>query len=196
MARCTVNGDVMAGRACTQSGFTYLGALLLIAVMGAMLASVGSVWHTASQREKEYELLYAGDQFRNAIQSYYEKTPGAAKQYPKSLDDLLHDRRHSVVQRHLRKIFIDPMTGSAKWGLLMAEQGGIRGVHSLSGAEAIKTANFSRANRDFEGKLLVGEWHFTHGASAPAPEATTPRPGNAAPPAPPAQPKPPGATSP
>jgi len=196
MARFTVSGDVMAGRARTQAGFTYLGALLLIAVMGAMLASVGSVWHTASQREKESELLYAGEQFRSAIQSYYEKTPGAAKQYPKSLDDLLQDRRHAVMQRHLRKVFIDPMTGSAKWGLLMAEQGGIRGVHSLSEAEAIKTANFSRPNRDFEGKLLVGEWHFTHGAAAPAPETTTPRPGNAAPPAPPPQAKPQAATPP
>jgi type II secretory pathway pseudopilin PulG len=193
-----VNGDaVMMGRARTQSGFTYLGALLLIAVMGAMLASVGSVWHTASQRDKEYELLYAGEQFRNAIQSYYEKTPGAAKQYPKTLDELLQDRRHSVVQRHLRKIFIDPMTGSTKWGLLMAEQGGIRGVHSLSDAEAIKTANFSRQNRDFEGKLLVGEWHFSHGAAVLAPEAAALRSGNTAnPPAPPAQAKPPAAMPP
>lgn len=196
MARSTVNGDSMMGRARTQAGFTYLGALLLIAVMGAVLASVGSVWHTASQREKEFELLYAGDQFRSAIQSYYEKTPGAAKQYPKSLDDLLQDTRHAVVQRHLRKIFIDPMTGSARWGLLMAGQGGIRGVHSLSDAEAIKTANFSRPNRDFEGKVLVGEWHFTHGAAAPVPEATAVRAGNAAPTAPPAQFRPPAAITP
>lgn len=193
-----VNGDVMKGRARAQCGFTYLGALLLIAVMGAMLASVGSVWHTASQREKEYELLYAGEQFRNAIQSYYEKTPGAAKQYPKTLDDLLQDRRHSVVQRHLRKIFVDPMTGSAKWGLLMSEQGGIRGVHSLSDAEAIKTGNFSRENRDFEGKVLVGEWHFAHGAAAPIPEeAKALRAGTAAsPPAPSTQARPPAAMTP
>jgi type II secretory pathway pseudopilin PulG len=171
MARFMPTGELLAGRAHRQSGFTYLGALLMIAVMGAVLASVGSIWHTASQREKESGLLYAGEQFRNAIQSYYEKTPGAAKQYPPTFDELLQDRRHSVVQRHLRKIFVDPMTGSTKWGLLMAEQGGIRGVYSLSDAEAIKTANFSRQNRDFEGKLLVGEWHFSHGASAPAPEA-------------------------
>lgn len=188
----------MRGGRHAQSGFTYLGALLLIAVMGAMLASVGSVWHTASQREKEYELLYAGEQFRSAIQSYYEKTPGAAKQYPKTLDDLLQDRRHSVVQRHLRKIFIDPMTGSNRWGLLMAEQGGIRGVYSLSNAEAIKTANFSRENRDFEGRVLVGEWHFAHGAAAPVPEeAKALRAGSpAVSPVPAAQTKPPAAALP
>jgi type II secretory pathway pseudopilin PulG len=158
----------------SQAGFTYLGALILIAIMGAVLGSVGTVWHTLSQREKERELLYVGGQFRQAIQQYHDQTPGALKQYPKTLDELLHDSRHSVVRRHIRKIFVDPMTGSNRWGLVMAEQGGIRGVYSLSDAEAIKTGNFLQIDRAFEGKVLVGEWHFTHGAASRAPASDAP----------------------
>lgn len=157
----------MRGRS-VQRGFTYLGALLLVAVMGAVLASVGTVWHTTSQRQKERELLYVGGQFRKAIQHYHEQTPGDAKQYPKTLDELLHDRRHATVRRHLRKVFVDPMTGKAEWGLLMAEQGGIRGVHSLSDAEPVKIGNFAQQDRTFEGKILVSEWHFTHGSAVRA----------------------------
>lgn len=154
-------------RRAAQGGFTYLGALFLVAAMGAVLASAGTVWHVASQRDKERELLYAGGQIRAAIASYYEQSPGGAKQYPRSLEELLHDRRHSGVRRHLRKLFVDPMTGKNEWGLLLSPQGGIRGVHTLSTAEAMKTGNFTLADRDFEGKVLVSEWHFSHGA-APA----------------------------
>lgn len=154
-----------------QRGFTYLGVLFLVAAMGAVLASAGTIWHTARQHEKERELLYIGAQFRKAIRQYREQSPGEVKQYPGTLDNLLEDRRHAVVRRHLRKVFVDPMTGKAEWGLLQADQGGIWGVHSLSDAPAQKTANFSEQDRDFEGKALVSEWRFIHGGppAAPAP---------------------------
>ena len=145
-----------------QAGLTYLGALVLVALISAMLASAAIIWHTASQREKELELLFVGNQFRSAIRAYYEQGSGADKHYPRTLDDLLLDNRNAVSRRHLRKIFVDPMTASTRWGLLMAEQGGIRGVHSLSEAQAVKTGNFATQDRAFEGKTRVTQWLFTH----------------------------------
>jgi len=72
-----------------QRGFTYLVLLFMVAIMGAVLAATAMVWHTLAQRDKEQELLYAGDAFRRAIGLYYERTPGAGtpKQYPKKLDE-------------------------------------------------------------------------------------------------------------
>src|ERR1051325_8468823 len=81
-----------------QQGFTLAGALLLIAVTGRGMAACGEMAPPAGQREKEQELLFVGNQFRQAIGAFYEGTPGAAKQFPKKLEDLLQDQRYIFPQ--------------------------------------------------------------------------------------------------
>src|SRR5690349_13319089 len=95
-----------------QRGLGYLAVLFLVAIMGILMGVCATVWHTASLRQKENELLYVGNQFRRAIGLFYESTPSAVKRYPSSLEDLLHDPRQIVTQRYLRKIYVDPMTKS------------------------------------------------------------------------------------
>lgn len=121
-----------------QGGFTYLAALFLVASIGAALASVAGIWSHARQREREAELVWIGEQFRQAIGLYYHRTPGGAKRYPATLEDLLEDRRFPNAQRYLRRIYRDPMTGTTQWGVLHAPEGGIIGVHSLSTAPSIR----------------------------------------------------------
>lgn len=145
-----------------QSGFTYLAVLFLVAVLGAVLAATGMLWSTAQQREKERELLFVGNQFRNAIRQYYEKSPGAVKKYPNTLNDLLKDERQLSTQRYLRKIFIDPITKTNKWGLVLAPEGGIMGVYSLSEEHPFKTDNFRDGNQSFVGKTKYSEWQFAY----------------------------------
>jgi type II secretory pathway pseudopilin PulG len=127
--------------------------LIGIAIMGAVLASAGTLWHTQVQREREAELLFVGEQFQRAIGSYFERSPEAAKTYPKILEDLLEDRRSGSVARHLRKIFVDPMTGKAQWGLVTQPDGRVVGVFSLSSTPVIRTANLP------EGLAVKGETH-------------------------------------
>lgn len=150
----------MSRRALRQGGFTYLGLLVLVAVMGVLLASAGEVWHTALQREKEQELLFVGNQFRQALKSYYEHAPPMSPRYPLRLEDLLEDPRMPSTQRHLRKIYRDPLTGRAKWGLLRGPAGEILGVHSLSRKEPLKKGNFSSADKAFENKQRYADWVF------------------------------------
>ena len=172
-----------------QHGFTYLAILFMIAIMGAILAATATVWHTLAQRDKEQELLYVGHAFRNAIGLYYERTPGTAKQFPKKLDDLLEDKRQTQLARYLRKHYIDPMTLSKKWGLVPGPDGTIMGVYSLSEAVPVKTGNFEKADKDFDGKASYQDWKFVYTPQQPAPVPTpaAPPPGaSAAPPAPPA----------
>ena len=121
-----------------EAGFTYLGVILLVAALGAGLAATAQVWSHARQRDKEMELLWIGNQFRQAIGVYYQRTPGAVKRYPERLEDLLEDRRYASVQRYLRRVYRDPMTGSSEWGVVQAPEGGIAGVHSLSERRVIK----------------------------------------------------------
>lgn len=145
-----------------QAGFTYMAALFFVAIMGAMLATVGAIWSTAQQREKERELIFLGNQFKTAIGQYYERSPGTLKKYPKVLEDLLKDERQLATQRYLRKIFVDPMTRTAEWGLVTAPEGGVMGVYSLSGDSVLKTGGFADKDADLEGKSRYSEWQFVY----------------------------------
>lgn len=143
-----------------QQGFTYIAIIMAVAVMGLILAAVGEVWHTAQKREKEKELLFIGHQFRQAIGLYYERTPGEEKQYPKSLDELLADKRFPNSPAYLRKIFYDPMTRKKDWGLVLTPDGRVMGVHSFSQDQPLKTSNFSSRDHALEGKSMYSEWEF------------------------------------
>jgi type II secretory pathway pseudopilin PulG len=153
-----------AGR---QTGFTLLGALIMISVMGAGLAAYGMLASHAAQREKEQELLFVGDQFRQAIRAYYERTPGVVKRFPQKLEDLLEDRRHAVAHRYLRRIYADPMTGKREWGLIEAPEGGIIGVYSLSQAKPFKSGGFAARDAAFGEAQRYSHWQFSYAPAAP-----------------------------
>lgn len=98
-----------------ESGFVYLWALFGVTLAGIVMAGVGQVWQVKAQREKEAELLYVGEQFRKAIMSYYNT---GTKQFPETLEELLEDKRTPAIKRHLRKIYMDPITNTAEWGTI------------------------------------------------------------------------------
>jgi hypothetical protein len=117
------------------------------------------VWQTVQKRDKEDELLFVGDQIRRAIALFYANTPGGAERYPRNLEDLLKDPRYPGVRRYLRRLYRDPITGRAEWGLVKAGDL-ITGVYSLSEAEPLKKSGFRRIDRNFEGKTKYSEWVF------------------------------------
>ncbi len=115
-----------------QAGFTYLLVLGFVFALLLSLTIASENIATTIQREREAELLFVGQQYRNAIASYYHKSPNGIKQLPLKLEDLLEDKRSLTVQHHLRKLYRDPMTETDEWGLLRDGQGQITGVYSLS----------------------------------------------------------------
>jgi len=115
---------------------------------------------THTQRAKEAELLFVGDQFRRAIKSYYSSVrAGKSQTLPRSLEDLLEDTRFPMPVRHLRRVYPDPMTGEADW-VLVQGAGGIMGVHSRSTFSAFKKREFPVQYRDFQDKETYAEWVF------------------------------------
>jgi hypothetical protein len=163
------------GAAKNQGGFTYLMVMIFVAAMGFGLAAVGEFTSHAEQRAKEVELLFVGDQFRQAIRAYYEGTPGIAKRYPQKLEDLLKDARYPVAKRYLRRIYVDPMTAKAQWGVVEAPGGGIMGVYSRSTTEPVKSGAFAVADRAFTGATHYSDWQFSYlPVTAPAPGAGGP----------------------
>lgn len=137
-----------------------LALLFVVALLGVGMAALGTVWQTAAQREKEAELLFVGDQFRRAIESYYRRTPGPDKQLPKSLAELVQDNRFPMPVRHLRRVYADPLTGDSKWGLVRDEKGGILAVHSLAEGTPLKTAGFPPTYLAFAEAHTYRDWVF------------------------------------
>lgn len=142
-----------------QAGFTLLGLLFLVAGLGVALAAVGTAWETAARREKEAELLFVGDQYRRALESYYRATPGQVKRFPSSLADLVKDKRFPQTVRHLRRVYHDPMTSGDLWGEVR-EGDEIVGIHSLAEGAPLKQAGFPKVYEDFEGKENYRQWVF------------------------------------
>lgn len=164
MGRPTVTGSAKPG----QTGFTLLGLLFLVAGLGVGMAALGTLWQTASQREKEKELLFVGSQYRQAIESFWNRSPGEPKRLPKNFDELLADPRFPNTVRHLRRIYRDPMAPNAEWGLLREADGGIAGVYSLSEARPFKRANFVVGAESFQEAASYRDWvfRFDHEAAA------------------------------
>jgi len=155
-----------------QRGFSYIGLLIAVVIVGATLAAAGQLWSTASVRDREAELLFVGEQIQRAIATYHDETPGGqAPAFPRSLDALVDDRRWPTTRRHLRKVFVDPMTASRDWGLVPAPTGGVMGVYSLSELAPLKHANFPRGSQ-FANARSYRDWKFVYtpqaAASAPA----------------------------
>lgn len=145
-----------------QAGFTYLLAIFALGVAALAAVKAVPVIQTYEQREKELELLFVGDQFRKAIASYYESTPGTVKRYPEKLGDLLEDKRFLNTRRHLRRIYLDPMTASNDWGIVKAPDGGIQGVFSHAGITPIKASGFQPVDISFEGAQSYRQWVFSY----------------------------------
>jgi hypothetical protein len=149
-------------------GYAYLWTLGAVAMLGVGLAAATEMVATLDQRVRERELLSIGRQFREALHRYHQAQPiTGMRQYPASLEDLLQDPRFPVVTRHLRKIFVDPMTGDSRWGLVRVD-GRIVAVHSLSDRTPIKQAGFDPDDTGLTGRQHIREWVFGPLVARPA----------------------------
>jgi len=189
---------MVARRVRGQGGFTYVGLVVFVAILGMVGAATLKVDALLRRAAAERELLEIGAAYSEALRSYAAATPRGQPPWPPSLRELLRDPRFPGTRRHLRKIFVDPVTGGTEWGVVyQADKAGVLALYSLSQARPLKLANFDARFRGFENKEHLSEWRFMAGqapepAPVPAPPMPVPAPGTPAlPPAAPAQPLPP-----
>lgn len=150
----------------SQAGFTFIGLLFAIVLMGLALGAAGTTWSAANRRDRESQLIWAGTEIQKAIGRYYLAGPAGIREYPRQLSDLLEDRRGALLQRHLRRIYLDPMTGKADWELLRTPDGAMVGVASVSTQQPVKKAGFPTALKGFAGASCYCEWRFVYRAPA------------------------------
>lgn len=109
----------------TQRGFTLIELIVATAILVILTSLAVPMARIAVKRERERELRYDLWQMRDAIDRYKEAADGGKFQikvgsdgYPPDLDTLVNgvDVGGKKV-RFLRKIPIDPMTGTTEWGM-------------------------------------------------------------------------------
>lgn len=148
-------------------GFTYVSLIILVAIIGLVAAATLKLGATVQRSRAEQELLWIGAAFSDALQSYADATPAGQLPQPASLKDLLRDPRFPTPRRHLRKLYVDPITGSDAWGIVyLNDRSGVLAVYSLSNARPVKVGNFPQRFQALAGKQKLSEWRF--GASGPA----------------------------
>lgn len=144
-----------------QGGMIYLALLLSVALIGGLSAISLKVAQTIQLRSAEAELIDIGLEFRNALQSYADMTPNGLPKTPEFLSELLRDPRFPVIQRHLRRLYFDPLAGTQEWGLVRDLDRRIVGIHSLNRQETSKKENFPAELAYLSGAKRHSDWIFS-----------------------------------
>jgi type II secretory pathway pseudopilin PulG len=166
--------------------------LVGIAVMGVLMSVAMPVWRQASQREKEEELIFRGEQYARAVALFQRKFAGA---YAPSVDVL-------VEQKFLRKKYKDPINKNEDFQVVFQISGQRPGQPTVApggtpqpqppagpgspstpaagargGVLGVMSKSQERSIRLYKGRGRYSEWQFVYApAVAPGPGGT-PQPG-------------------
>lgn len=146
-----------------EAGFTYLGVLFAITVMGLVLSRTGALHRSAAQRAREEELIFRGLEIQRAIGAYHREND----RYPSRLEDLVNDPGLPYTKRYLRRLYADPFTGRADWEIIMSPQTGIMGVRSRAIGAPFKKIGFPAELKALEGMKRYGDWEFAYYGGSP-----------------------------
>lgn len=141
-----------------EEGLVLLALLIMLILVAVGALAAAEVWSTTLKREREVELMFVGNQYRRAIESYWKMSPGR-RAYPPSIDVLLTDNRFPNAVHHLRRVYRDPMTESGEFEPIM-QANAMTGVHSTSQDAPIKKANFGPLYAQFEQAESYAQWQF------------------------------------
>ncbi|KAF0217290.1 MAG: hypothetical protein FD174_3398 [Geobacteraceae bacterium] len=161
----------------SSKGFTYLAALMIVVIMGIMLGVIGQSWQRTMKREREEELLFRGNQIRDAIVRWNTKRPGQHPPTPlRDLKDLLKDPRSMANVRYLRRLYKDPVTGK-DFEVIRDPVKGVIGVRSTSEDKPLRESfqsllpvtdqELEKLYLSFEKKEKYSDWAFVFGQLPP-----------------------------
>jgi len=95
-------------------GYTLVALVIGMTIMAILIAAVLPLASTEAQRDKEDELIFRGFQYAEGIRGFRRRYG----RYPNTLKEMFEMR-----PRTLRKLWKDPITNSANWGLVSLTTG-------------------------------------------------------------------------
>ncbi|WP_374565611.1 type II secretion system protein [Ideonella sp.] len=129
-----------------------MAVMMAVAIVGATAAFTVSAGASLAQHDAEEQLLEIGLDFQRALQRYASASPAGTPRAPAELASLLRDPRQPGVQRHLRQIPLDPLTGQRDWVPIRNPQNLIVGLHSASTRKPLKVTGFVAPLAGLEGE--------------------------------------------
>lgn len=115
-----------------REGFTFIELLVVVTIVGILATAAMGLTRWEAKRTDEIELRRALREIRSAIDAYQEAVEGGLietepneRGYPPDLESLVEgvelvdrgDGDDPGRMKFLRRIPVDPMTGSREWGL-------------------------------------------------------------------------------
>jgi type II secretory pathway pseudopilin PulG len=126
-----------AGDRRRNAGFTLPGLLAAVTISLLGVQAALTVASQARQREQERELVRIGSAYAIALERYRRVSPGSDRRLPTDLAQLVRDGRFVGTQRHLRRLYDDPLRPGQPWQVERDAEGRIVGVFSASAARPI-----------------------------------------------------------
>jgi type II secretory pathway pseudopilin PulG len=142
-----------------EGGFVLIGVLIVLALAALGAVQTGQRLADTRQRANEEELLYIGEQYRQAIESYWRMSPGPVRTLPMRLEDLVQDPRFVQPRRHLRKLYADPLAPEVPWGELKSGNA-LVGIYSQAPGVPFRQAGFTAEQPGFANAQRYADWHF------------------------------------
>jgi hypothetical protein len=102
-------------------GYAMIMLMLAVTILALGLLVALPIWETQLRRDKEEELIFRGNQYVEAVRRFQLKNPG---RFPASFEDLEEER-------YLRKHFLDPMTPTGEWNVVLVPTGALGGRQGM-----------------------------------------------------------------
>lgn len=96
----------------SRSRRSLIALLILVFVLTFLLGTQGFNTYLF----KERRLIAAGNEVAVAIKQYKDSSPGASRDYPTALADVMRDPRMLVDTGYLNALPVDPVTEKMEWG--------------------------------------------------------------------------------
>ncbi len=143
------------------SGYAFVVLMIAMTVMLIALAAALPSVYRESQREKEEELIFRGNEYARAIYLFQRQF----QRFPKSVDELI--RTNNI--RFLRHAYKDPMNPKGKWRFVHVTQNGMP-IDSLTlglqaQAQLVGASGQSAFGQGQSGQGQSGQGSFGQGQS-------------------------------
>jgi type II secretory pathway pseudopilin PulG len=140
----------------SSDGYAFVVLMITMTVMLiALAAALPSVYHE-SQREKEEELIFRGNEYARAIYLFQRQF----QRFPKSVDELI--RTNNI--RFLRHAYKDPMNAKGKWRFIHVAPNGVL-IDSLTMGPQMQAQFVGASGQSPSGQSGFGQSGFGQGAS-------------------------------
>lgn len=117
-----------------QDGFTLVTLIVMFTILNILVATALPMWSGVIQRDKEYEFLFRGLQYAEAIRVYQTRYG----QQPQKLKDLSEDKGKG---RCIRQLWTNPLTNGGTWDPVFA------GLPNTNGQEPRQNSGLDGNNR-------------------------------------------------